>query len=63
MSIDIDNLVNEGINYLKQKDDLTEEEIDMYTYTKLNMIHSILNDGEIVSEENLKLVNNKIKTR
>ena len=63
MSIDINKIVNDGISILAQSKDLTEEEIDNYTYNKLKYIIPILYNGETISDEELKQVNNRIKNR
>jgi len=63
MSIDLEKIVNDGINYLSQSEDLTEEEIDSYTYKKLKLIIPILYDGNALTEEELKQVNTRIKKR
>lgn len=63
MSIDINKIVNNGISILAQSKDLTEEEIDNYTYNKLKYIIPILYNGETISDEELKQVNNRIKNR
>lgn len=63
MGIDLNKIVNDGISILAQSKDLTEEEIDNYTYNKLKYIIPILYNGETITEEELKQVNNRIKNR
>lgn len=62
MSINIEDTVNEAIIFLNKKEDISEEEIDNYTYNSLNKIRNIRQESKATVDE-LKRINHLIKTR
>jgi hypothetical protein len=62
MSVNIEEEVNKGLNWLMNRKNLSETDIDEYTNEKMNAINALMN-GNLATKEEINRINFYIKQR